>query len=236
MPWWPAVGLPPAAVTVIGEFRSGRSSLVNALLGAAAVPTSMRTPIHHPVLVSYSPRAALVAEFLDHRRQHTDWEAVGRLPQHGVRCLHLRLPLESLKSIRVTDTPACAADGAPLDERVLALCRRAQAVIWCTPAVQAWKASEREIWLQLPERVRKRGVLAVTYMDLLRSESERARLVSRLRAEAAPYFANMAMIANLEAARAREQQGNGWHTLWQASGGAGLAAAVQAVIDTPPRS
>ncbi|HXF54908.1 MAG TPA: dynamin family protein, partial [Hyphomicrobiaceae bacterium] len=222
LPSRPKMGLPPPVVTVIGEFRSGRSSLVNALLGVAALPTSLRTSIPHPVMVSYASRVALVAEFLDRRRQATDWQAVARLPQHGVRCLHLRLPLASLKSMRVTDTPACAADGAPLDERVLASCRRAQAVIWCTPAVQAWKASEREIWLQLPERVRKRGVLAVTYLDLLRSESERARLASRLRSEAAPYFAGMAMIATVEAARARQQQSNGWHTLWQASGGAEL--------------
>ena len=79
------------------------------------------------------------------------------------------------------------ADGES-DRRSLQACRYADTVIWCTPAMQAWKASEERAWLALPERVRARGFLAVTFADEIASPSDVDRLMERLRAEAGPYF------------------------------------------------
>jgi hypothetical protein len=218
-------------VAAIGECRSGRSSLVNALLGTAALPASFKVQIPHPVIISYASRPSLAVELLDRRRVVTDWDAASRAPAHGVRRLHLGLPADELRSTRLIDTPACTSDGSLVDERVLGLCRRADVIVWCTPAVQAWKASERDAWLALPQRIRQRGILAVTYKDLIPTERDLSRLGARLGAEAAQYFAQVVMVANIEAMLARRQQGDvGWRALWETSGGALLAGAVKAVI------
>jgi GTPase Era involved in 16S rRNA processing len=217
-------------VAVVGEFRSGRSSLVNALLGTAALPASFKVQIPHPVVISYAPRASLALELIDRRRVVTDWDSVSRAPAHDVRLLHLGLPADELRSMRLIDTPACSSDGSLLDERVLGLCRRADVVVWCTPAVQAWKASEQDAWLALPKRIRRRGILAVTYKDLIPSGRDLSRLGARLSAEAAQHFAKVVMVANIEAMRARQQSDVRRRALWEASGGALLACAVSAVI------
>jgi GTPase Era involved in 16S rRNA processing len=218
-------------VAAIGEFRSGRSSLVNALLGTAALPASFKVQIPYPVVISYASRPSLAIELIDRRRVVTDWDGVSRAPAHGVRRLHLGLPASELRSMRLIDTPACTSDGALLDERVLGLCRRADVVVWCTPAVQAWKASEQDAWLALPRRIRQRGILAVTYKDLIPSERDFSRLSTRLSVEAAQHFAEVVMVASIEAMQARQQQCDmRRRALWEASGGAPLAAAVSAVI------
>ncbi len=54
--------------------------------------------------------------------------------------------------------------------------------------MQAWKASELRAWLALPRAVRQRGVLAVTFMDALRSSGDAGRLLARLHADAGPHF------------------------------------------------
>jgi hypothetical protein len=235
----PRPSLPPAdrthrslpSVAVIGEFRSGRSSLINALAGMAAVPTSHRVQVPYPVLITYAARSSLALELIDRRRVAADWDNVAGALSHSVRRLHLALPADALKSVRLIDTPAYDTESCGRDERVLAACRRADAVVWCTPAVQAWKASERNAWLAMPRRVRERGILAVTYRDLVPSEQDLRRLAARVRAEAGPLFAAVVMVASTEAVRAAAQPADDRRAaLWQASGRAALMAAVSAVI------
>jgi hypothetical protein len=107
----------------------------------------------------------------------------------------------------------------------------AHASIWCTTAVQAWKASERDAWLALPKRLRGRSILAVTYKDAIPSERDYARLSVRLRMDAAPYFGKVVMIASKEAVRAgRLDSRSGESEVWQASGVAELRAAVRTLV------
>src|SRR5262249_35077076 len=74
------------------------------------------------------------------------------------------------------------------DRRTLQLCSRADHVIWCTPAMQAWKASEERAWLSLPKKRRERGVVAVTFEDAIASPADAGRLLGRLQAEAGAHF------------------------------------------------
>ena len=60
-----------------------------------------------------------------------------------------------------------------MSRRVRSLCRNADLVLWCTSALQAWKASERDFWLSLPARVRDKGVLVLTFGDMLRARPGR---------------------------------------------------------------
>ena len=68
--------LPLPCVAVAGEAKSGKSSLINALLGAPALPTGLTDHVPLPVLVSYASKPSLVLERSDRRRVATDW--IGR--------------------------------------------------------------------------------------------------------------------------------------------------------------
>jgi hypothetical protein len=224
--------LPCIAVT--GESRSGKSSLINALLGAPVLPTGLGDQVRSPVLISYASKPSLAAEHNDYRRVAVDWSTAARIPFHNIRRLRLGLPNDLLKSTRIVETPGFATGCEDRDQRAFEACRRADAAIWCTPAMQAWKASERDAWVSLSKRIGARSILAITYMDAIPSQTDRERLSARILAEAAAYFGNVVMIANKHATRAPESGAPGSNeVLWRASGGAELCAAVRTLIATP---
>jgi Dynamin family len=181
-------------IVVVGEFNSGKTALVNALLGAPVLTPSVVTPTMHPTVVSFAGRPSLTAETADRRRTPV---ASGRLgdeaTDQSVRRLHVGVPLACLKRFSVVDTPGLGLADGESDRRSLQACRHADTVIWCTPAMQAWKASEERAWLALSKRVRMRGILAVTFTDEIASPSDVGRLMERLKAEAGPYFQKVAL-------------------------------------------
>ena len=75
-------------------------------------------------------------------------------------------------------------------------------MIWCTPAMQAWKASEEKAWLALPKRCVRAGFSPSRLA--MKSHPGRIvdRLMERLRAEAGPYFRMVVMARGLCRARA----------------------------------
>ncbi len=181
----------PVRVVVIGEFNSGKTTLVNALLGAAVLPASFTTHTAYPTVVRFAARPSLRAEIAQRRRVPFAWDAAGRrfrAPHPPPPRWHAARPLRTLRAV---DTPGLGLGDENLDARTLRSCRSADVVIWCTPAMQAWKASEQRAWLALPEAARRRGLLAVTFMDQLRGASDASRLLARLGTDAAPLFRQM---------------------------------------------
>lgn len=221
--------LPCIAVT--GEARSGKSSLINTLLGLPGLPTGFDSRVRPPVLVSHASKPSLALENNDHRRVATNWAAIETTSVEAVRWLRLGLPADMLRLARLLETTAFASGDDSLDLRTQEMCGRAHAGIWCTPAMQAWKASERDAWLTLPERFQVNGILAVTYVDAIPSQRDRERLSARLRVEAAPYFGRIIMVANNEATGTRQAGCRiGVNPLAQTDGSAELRLAVRALI------
>lgn len=180
-------------VVVVGEFNSGKTALVNALVGAPVLTPSCVAHTTHPTVVAYAAKSSLAAEGANRRRTPVAWDRLDDAVPGDIRRLHVGAPLGCLRQFSVVDTPGLGFADSESDRRSLQACRGADVVIWCTPAMQAWKASEEKAWRALPKRVRARGVLAVTFGDEIASQSDLDRLLERLRAEAGPYFRMVVM-------------------------------------------
>lgn len=178
----------PVCVVVIGEFNTGKTTLVNALLGAPVLPASFSMHTAYPTVVRYAARPSLKAEIAGRRRAPIAWNCIESASSEDICRLHVGMPLDRLRTLRAIDTPGLGLGDEDRDARALRACRSADTVVWCTPATQAWKASERHAWLTLPRRVRQQGVLVVTFMDQIRSKTDASRLLARLNAEAGPHF------------------------------------------------
>jgi len=183
-----ATSTKPARILVIGEFNAGKTSFLNALLGEPLLPTSISPNTTHPTVIGFAEKRRSVIEAVNGRRVCFDGD-LARIPATpAMRRLHIGLPLDDLKGLLLVDTPGFATGDANRDWQVRRACSRADLIVWCTPAMQAWKASEQRAWLDFPARLRARGILVVSFADLLQSTSDGARLMSRLEAEAGAYF------------------------------------------------
>ena len=177
----------PWRVVVIGEFNAGKTTLINALLGEALLQTSVVANTRLVTVVSFAASARMSLEHCDGTRATIDRAML--CPAQAARRLHIAVPHAALKTLCLIDTPGLGVGDVTIERRIRRALSRADVVVWCTPAVQAWKASEQTIWLGLPERIRKKGILAVTFADAIGSSGDATRLIARLNAEAGPYFA-----------------------------------------------
>jgi GTPase Era involved in 16S rRNA processing len=181
----------PWRVVVIGEFNAGKTTLINALLGEALLPTSVVANTRLVTVVSFAASARMSLEHFDRTRATIDRAMLARPAAQVARRLHIALPHAALKTLCLIDTPGLAAGDATIEHHIHRALSRADVVVWCTPAMQAWKATEQTIWLGLPERIRSKGILAITFADAIGSSGDAARLIARLNAEAGPYFAGI---------------------------------------------
>jgi hypothetical protein len=108
--------------------------------------------------------------------------------------IEVGLPSETLRWIEILDFPGSANPLFPTD--LLAVLRHGiDAAIWATVATQAWRETERTAWLGLPQRIRSRGLLAVTHCDLIATEEDLKKLRTRLETSAQPRFQGMCFVA-----------------------------------------
>ena len=210
----------PPCIAVAGEARSGKSSLINLLLGEPVLPTGWADEPRPAILLCHGSRCSLEVERPDGRREPADWGSASGFSFRTARWLRFGLPIELLARVSVIEAPAFATGDDDVERQAIESCEQADAAIWCTPAVQAWKASELDAWLTLPSRIRARSILAVTYMDAVGDAGERERLEARIRAETAEHFAMHLMLCAL----AGEREG-GAHAI------AGAAADLQAAVE-----
>lgn len=185
----------PERIVVLGEFNSGKTSLVNSLIGAPLLPATFTTHTAYPTVVGFAAKPSLRAEVADRKRVPFAWNHIDGAPTQGILRLHVGVPLDRLKTLRAIDTPGLGLGDGNREARALRACRGADIVIWCTPAMQAWKASELRVWLSLSKTLRRRGVLAVTFMDQIPSTSDASRLLARLHADAGPHFRKIVTIS-----------------------------------------
>lgn len=183
-----------ARIAVIGEFNCGKTTLVNAMLGADVFPAGIAIRTEIPSVAQFASRPSLSLKLVDGRRIPLAAGNLGQPLPAGARQLHYQLPLERLRRVSIVDTPAVGLEHSAIAPPILQACRGADLLVWCTPAFQAWKHSEQLLWLSLPAALRKRGVLAVTFADQVASDGDLDRLSARLHADAGSFFANIVVL------------------------------------------
>jgi hypothetical protein len=214
----------PPRVALLGEFNSGKSSLANALIGNESLPTAVLSNTRIATLLYFAPAPEVSALLANGERRPLTARRL-RHTEQIVR-VDVGLPAPGLRTFEILDLPGLG--NASSEARGFA--EHAQivdAVIWCTVGTQAWKESERLAWASLPQRLRSRGILAVTHWDLVRNPTDRAKLLRRLEGEVHGLFWRVTPIGTRDALRAL---GAGSHERiareWAACGAADLDAAL----------
>jgi small GTP-binding protein len=175
-------------LVVLGEFNHGKSTFVNALLGADVLPTGI-TPttatINHVVWAD-KPRARAVLvggkEVKVDVKAIADWVTVDGKRAREAQYVEVGWPAELIKNkVTLVDTPGVNDLNEQRAEITYGYVPRADAVLFLLDAGQALKESERAfLTTRVLERSRERMIFVIGKIDLL-SEKELADVTSYVR-------------------------------------------------------
>ena len=157
----------PLSVAVLGEFNSGKSTLVNALLGEDVVPTGVLPTTAHPCVMGYGPRKGVRIAYEEGDLEDVDF-ATARTKMKDeadeIARLDYTYPHPELRSINYLDTPGFNA----LDDRHERLAAEAledaEAIIWLLDANQALSETEFSRLRSIPDSS-LRVILLVNKID-----------------------------------------------------------------------
>jgi hypothetical protein len=136
---------PAVHIVVVGDFKQGKSSLVNALLGAACCPVDDNVATAVPTYLRHGPQplAELTFEGDPPRRQpipvdevpHFAVEGVGHRPGERITAVEIRVPCDVLADgLVLVDTPGVGGLGSAYAPANLAALSMADAALFVTDA------------------------------------------------------------------------------------------------------
>lgn len=185
-------------IVVAGEFNSGKSSFLNALLGEQVLPEGVTPTTDTITLLQYGD------------------EISSTLRSSGLRIT--TYPAEVLRQLTIVDTPGTNAVIRHHEQLTRQFIPRADLVFFTTSADRPFTESERR-FLELIKEWGKKIVIVLNKIDILTQEeleqvlnfiATHSRTLLNLTPEIFPVSARLAM-------RAREQTGQEREQLWAAS-------------------
>jgi hypothetical protein len=192
----------PFTLVVMGDFKRGKSTLVNALLGADLVTTNV-TPetltINH---IGYGPEVRIEAHLMDggRVRLHPDELRAARLEPllqqlpHPVSHLQIEAPIELLRGVNLVDMPGTGDVGWRFDQQVQAYLPRADAILYVVSALAPLSASEQAfLRLAVAPQEFPKLIFVVNMIDSIRKEADVDRVVGLLRQRIGGLFPHAAV-------------------------------------------
>lgn len=212
-------------IALMGEFSSGKSTLLNLLVGQDMVPVKV-TATHLPPVWLRHGSAEPYRIDRKGRRHPVDLNRLSDVPVKDTRVIRVFSQADILARCDLIDMPGISDPNLAAQDH-LDILAAASGVIWCTHAAQAWRESERAMWTAMPERLRQNSILLVTRADKLRSEEDVAKIEARLARETNGLFAAR-IFAALKTALAAQRADN--PMAWEASGAAELVSTLESIL------
>lgn len=198
-------------IALMGEFSAGKSTLSNLMLGAKPLPERVTATQLPPVWMCYGSDEAY-REDLEGNRHPVSLDKLEDVPLAETLYIKIFLETDILTLCDLIDMPGISDPNMPPEvwQRMVA---RADSVLWCTHATQAWRQSEAAVWETIPESLYAKSLLLITRIDKILTERDRKKLLRRVQAETEGLFSGTFPIALLAAVAAGEDQEQ-----WEASG------------------
>ncbi|MFV0515349.1 MAG: hypothetical protein ACK5MY_17200 [Jhaorihella sp.] len=215
----------PVSVVVIGPPGSGKSSIVNMLLGWSAIPETPDLPVLE-IVAGARPRT--VFELSDGSRDHAEGVTLAGPVPADVVLARVELPAPALNGMNLTEIRVA---GSSCEQRAavgLAV-QRADIVLWCT---QSFGTTEQALWAEVPDALKDHSFLVLTKADRLLMQGVLAERLAELEPVVAEEFYSLFPVATLQAIAARAPGAPENPALWKASGGRALTGAVMKRVET----
>jgi cellulose synthase operon protein C len=141
----------PLRIAIVGEFNAGKSTFINALVGADIAPTGVlpTTATLHHLRYAQDPIARIALEQGTGSRERivpvSELRTALKTETAKVRRVEILLPIASLTRVEILDTPGFNAPDESHTEAARDAFAEADAVIWLLDAGQPLKRTERVV-------------------------------------------------------------------------------------------
>jgi small GTP-binding protein len=202
-------------LVIAGEFNSGKSSFINALLGEPVLPEGVTPTTDRINLLRHGPGAT------EQLRE--------------AYLLERTYPAELLRELNVVDTPGTNAIIRRHEELTRDFVPRSDLVLFVTSADRPFTESERAFLEQI-RTWGKKVVFVVNKIDILRTPAERDEVVAFVRENATALLGETPEIFPVSAREAQAaRSGAGDEVGWQASGFAAVEHYLLRTLDQEER-
>ncbi|MDB4964550.1 MAG: Dynamin family protein [Myxococcales bacterium] len=199
----------PLLVTVMGEFNSGKSTFVNALIGEEVAPMGITPTTATINVLKYGTERKGRVVYLDDDAREIAWADVPKLLKgldaaeaRRIRVVEVLYPLETLQRVNVVDTPGLNSIHPEHEETARKFIGEADAVLWLFTVDQAAKATEGEALGKIKAAGKK--ILGVINKIDRCSPEELERIMTHVRDALGEHLETVVPFAAREALQARK--------------------------------
>lgn len=209
----------PVRLALMGMPESGKSSLMNLLVGGDVIPKGVRLPT---LQLLYGEAEQATCTLPDGSKKvfgSVDTAAISALSPVLVE---LRMPFPALKKISILEVVA-PEDSNAIHRASQWAAKRSDVALWCT---RGYSQEEQRIWSAMPYTIKDHAFCLVTHADFLKSGGMFEAAVGAITTAAADDFKHVLAISALQAIGARREDGSVDKDAMRESGGSALISAV----------
>lgn len=211
---------------LMGEFSSGKSTLLNFLFQRDVATTKVTATPLPPIWFTYSETDFTIGLTAEGDEVEIDLADPDVNFRQDFLAIRRGIACDALREVDIIDTPGIS-DPDLRKDALRFLFRYIDFVVWCTSASQAWRQTEKSIFERLASSTRAHSILLVTRVDKLRHAKDQDKVLKRVVSEAGDLFSAVVPIKTTKATavplteRNDDPEGD-----WVQTGGFGLHAAL----------
>ncbi len=199
--------LEPMKIAITGQFSSGKSTFLNALLSKNILPTGI-TPVTSKVnYIRFGDEFKIKVRFLDGTEEYHGLDGLSRFTDQrkgdeNIEYLTIYAPLPLLKDIVFVDTPGLNSQAKVDTKTTQKVLKQVDGIIWLTLIDNAGKMSEAEVLKSFLNSYANKSLCVLNQKDKF-TQDQVAQSVSYVKSAFKEFFAKVVPISAIEALKAR---------------------------------
>jgi small GTP-binding protein len=202
----------PMKVAITGQFSSGKSTFLNALLSKNILPTGI-TPVTSKVnYIKYGDELKIKIRYIDGREEFQGVEQIAKFTdQRGeveeIEYLTLYVPLSMLKEVEFVDTPGLNSQAITDTTTTQKVLKEVDGIIWLSLIDNAGKLSEAKVLEEYLNEYQNKSLCVLNQKDKFTKEQVE-QTTSYVKKSFAEFFSEVIPISAKQALESRSHDKN----------------------------